>query len=162
MIVELKKYFLGQEETLKYELDLSGLELDGVKPFCAPVHVLAKFRGFAGSALLNAHLVYEIEMPCDRCAEMTRTHWEKDFSHVLVRELGNEEDDSDYLVVPEERIDLDELFREDILLELPTKYLCSPSCRGICPKCGKNLNQGDCGCKAEEIDPRLKVLQELL
>lgn len=162
MTVDLKKYFLGQEDTLKYELDLSGLELDGVKPFCAPVKGEARFKSFAGSVLLDAHLAYQVAMPCDRCGEMTVTDWEKEFSHVLVRELGNEQDDDDYIVVPEERLDLDELLREDILLELPSKYLCSPDCKGLCSRCGANLNLGDCGCDRKEIDPRLEILKDLL
>lgn len=164
MNLELKKYFAGQHDTFRCALDLSGLELDGVKPFCAPVTVQARFRSFAGSVLLDAHLVYQVVMPCDRCGELTKTDWEKDFSHVLVRALGNEQDDDgdEYVVVPEERLDLDELLREDILLELPSKYLCSPDCRGLCPRCGANLNLGDCGCDRREIDPRLEVLKDLL
>ena len=147
MIVDLKRFFLGQSDTMEYALDLSGVELGGVKPFCAPVRVKASFKGNAGSVLLDTELLYTTVMPCDRCGEVTSREWNRRFSHVLVSELNE---------------DLDELLREDILLDLPSKYLCSPDCKGLCPKCGKNLNEGDCGCDRKEIDPRLEVLKSLL
>lgn len=162
MIIELKKYLLGECEACEYSLDLTGLELDGVKPFCAPVTGQISLKGYAGSVLLDAHLKYTTEMPCDRCGEMSKKQWEIDFSHTLVTALSDEEDNDEYIVVPDGRLDLDELLREDILLELPTKYLCSEDCKGLCTKCGKNLNEGDCGCDRREIDPRLEILKSLL
>lgn len=162
MNLELKKYFADQHDAFRCALDLSGLELDGVKPFCAPVKVSVRLRGLAGSVLLNAHLLYTVTMPCDRCCETVSRECARDFSHVLVRELSDEQDSDAYIAVPEERLDLDELLREDILLDMPVKFLCSPDCRGLCPRCGKNLNEGDCGCDRRETDPRLAVLKELL
>ena len=57
-------------------------------------------------------------------------------------------------------MDLDELVRADLLLELPTKVLCREDCKGLCPKCGKDLNFGPCDCK-KEIDPRWQALSDL-
>lgn len=59
-------------------------------------------------------------------------------------------------------IDLGPLVREVSLLSLPTKVLCQPDCLGLCQECGANLNEGDCGCADEAIDPRLAALQQLL
>ena len=59
-------------------------------------------------------------------------------------------------------IDLGPLVRELSLLSLPTKVLCREDCLGLCQECGANLNDGDCGCDAEAIDPRLAALQQLL
>ncbi len=170
MIIDLKKYFQSgrlqdaeeQCDVVEYDLNLTGLELDGVKPFCAPVKVSARFRGFAGSVLLDARLLYTVTMPCDRCCETVTREYEKHFSHTLVRELSGEQDDDAYVVTPDERLDLDCLLREDILLDMPSKFLCSPDCKGICPKCGKNLNEGPCGCDLRETDPRLAILKDLL
>ncbi|MGQ9512551.1 YceD family protein [Thermodesulfitimonas sp.] len=70
---------------------------------------------------------------------------------------------------PEEEIPLatDELdftdqVIESLLLALPMKPLCREDCRGLCPRCGKDLNEGPCGCPADEGDPRLVVLKKLL
>ena len=49
----------------------------------------------------------------------------------------------------------------DLVLELPLRYLCKPDCKGLCCRCGKNLNDGPCGCQ-KEIDPRLAALRQLL
>lgn len=59
-------------------------------------------------------------------------------------------------------VDLAPLIRELILLETPTKPLCRADCQGLCQQCGANLNEGDCGCVEETLDPRLAVLQQLL
>ena len=56
---------------------------------------------------------------------------------------------------------LDEVVVTDLLLALPTKHLCREDCRGLCPHCGKNLNEGECGCRPD-VDPRLAVLEQLL
>ncbi len=163
-MIDLKKYFLSEDssDVLNFELDLSGLELDGVKPFCAPVSVRAEIRSFAGSAQLSAHVRYTLVKPCDRCLKLVSRDYDRNFDHMLVRELSDEQDDDAYVVVPDEQLDLDRLLEEDILLDMPLKFLCSENCKGLCPKCGKDLNEGDCGCDRREIDPRLAALQALL
>ena len=97
-----------------------------------------------------------------RCFETTTRHFAPTFTHTLVRELSGDGDDEDYVVVPEERLDLDQLLTEDILLDMPSKFLCRPDCKGICPVCGKNRNLEECSCEQREIDPRLAALQSLL
>jgi len=78
----------------------------------------------------------------------------------LPREMEVPEED-EYLI-EEETIDLNVLVNDAVILNLPIKHLCSPGCRGLCPHCGSNLNLGDCGCRVEDIDPRLEVLRKLL
>lgn len=164
MVIDLKKYFLSDDlsDTVECDLDLSQVEVNGVKPFPEPVKVRAVFHSFAGSVDLEAHLHYTVVMPCDRCNEETAQEKIVRFSHTLVRELNEEEDDDDYILVPGERLDLDELLTEDVLLEMPSKFLCSPDCKGLCPSCGANLNLGDCSCEKEQTDPRLEILKKLL
>jgi uncharacterized protein len=52
--------------------------------------------------------------------------------------------------------------RELALLDVPMRPLCRPDCQGLCMNCGQNLNEGDCGCEEEEIDPRLEALRKFL
>lgn len=61
-----------------------------------------------------------------------------------------------------DRIDLLALIKENILLSLPVQPLCREECRGLCPRCGVNLNEASCNCHKEEIDPRLALLKKLL
>lgn len=59
-------------------------------------------------------------------------------------------------------IDLSPLVRELSLLEVPTQSLCQPNCQGLCMECGANLNEGDCGCEEEDINPKMAVLKKIL
>ena len=57
---------------------------------------------------------------------------------------------------------MDEQLREQMEIEFPIRFLCKDDCLGLCSKCGKNLNEGECSCEKKEIDPRLLPLQKLL
>ena len=163
MTIDLRKYYLGSSDELEWDLELSGMELGGVKPFCAPVKVRGQLKGSPDSVELSGTAVYTMTMPCDRCFELSTQERELSFFHVLVRALSDEEDDNgEFVVVPDDQLDLDQLLTEDILLDVPSKFLCSPGCKGLCPTCGKNLNQGPCGCERDTVDPRLAVLKDLL
>jgi uncharacterized protein len=59
-------------------------------------------------------------------------------------------------------LDLTPLVREDMLLSIPLQKLCRPNCKGLCPQCGQNWNEGPCDCADDAGDPRLAVLKELL
>ena len=139
--------------------DLSDTEIGSVHPFVSPVAFSGTVKPFAGEAQMEATVSFTFEVPCDRCTEIIRREFRYEFSHMLVRKL-NQEDNDDYIVVEDEKIDVEALLRDDILLELPTKFLCKPDCKGLCSQCGQNLNLGDCGCNQRRIDPRLEVLQQ--
>jgi uncharacterized metal-binding protein YceD (DUF177 family) len=64
--------------------------------------------------------------------------------------------------VVEDTVDVQPMVNEAVLLEEPLRVLCRPDCAGICPTCGKDLNEGPCACAAEEIDPRFAQLKRLL
>ena len=60
-----------------------------------------------------------------------------------------------------DRIDLREGLQEQLVMALPVKALCRPDCRGICPRCGADLNRNACKCTESPVDPRLAVLKKL-
>ncbi len=163
MILDLKKFFSGEAERFPfaYEMDLSDMEWSGQHPFVSPVTVEGSVFSGAGEAVLEAEASFEFSMPCDRCMEIIREQRVSRFSHVLVPRLENEENDA-YICVEGDSLDLDELLRTDILLEIPSKFLCREDCKGLCPSCGKNLNNGPCGCNLHQVDPRLEALRKLI
>ena len=163
MLLELKSVFLNEGEvlTLAYEMDMSAIDFNGVKPFVTPVRVDVKAENRAGAVRLNADVMFDFCYPCDRCAVETITAYNYSFQHMLVLSLNDDSND-EYIMVQDYKLDLDELLRDDILLELPTKFLCKPDCRGMCPKCGKNLNEGVCDCVTRQVDPRLEILKKLI
>jgi len=75
-------------------------------------------------------------------------------------ELGPEELDVSFLEGAQ--INVAGLVRENVLLALPVKPLCHEGCRGLCPQCGKNLNEGPCPCSSARLDPRWRELESLL
>lgn len=73
------------------------------------------------------------------------------------------DDDTEIHVLPESarKIDLSADALDALMLGLPAKFLCKTSCQGLCDQCGANLNEGDCGCSKDEIDPRWEALRGL-
>ena len=163
MLLNLKKVFLNEGEILnaEYDLDLRDLDFNGGAPFKTPVRVEAKAENRAGVVDLAVTAKFDYTAPCDRCGEETITSFVRSFNHTVVQSLVGE-NESDYIEAPDFTVDLDAPVTADILLDLPSKHLCREDCKGLCPKCGKNLNEGECGCDLREIDPRLEILKSLL
>ena len=164
MIIDLLRFFSGEAKPidLDYSFNLENEEIDGIFPFVSPITVKGTLRPFSGSAVLEVSIEYEFSKPCDRCAEETVKNFRQEVSHTVVPELNNEEDDDSFIQVVNGSLDLDELIYSDIILEMPSKYICSESCKGLCPTCGANLNKGDCDCGKTKIDPRMEILKQLL
>ena len=162
MILDLEPIFNneGMVKEFSYELDLSEQELSGVKPFSTPVRVSGSVGNHTGVVELSAKAEFVLDMNCDRCAKPIKLALTADIFHTLVTSLNDEAND-ELLLVNELRFDLDPLVTEDIFLELPSKFLCKEDCKGVCPKCGKDLNTDSCSCE-KEIDPRLTALKQLL
>lgn len=162
MIIELESIFNndGSSYEFDYELSLSHIGVSGVNPLKSPVKVKGMVKNNTGIVTLKANVELIYSASCDRCAEETEKTYNYDFSHNLIASLSNEDND-DFLVVSDMRLNLDELIEEDVNLELPTKFLCSEECKGVCVMCGKNLNKDQCDCK-KPIDPRLEGLLQFL
>ena len=163
MLFELKSVFMNDGETKKcsYELDITKLDVDGIFPFTTPVTVNAEAQNRASLVTLTLSCKYGFCRPCDRCGTPVEDETEVSFSHPLVQELVDERND-DYIETPDFTLELDEVVISDIILHYPQKYLCKDDCRGLCPKCGKNLNEGDCGCDRTQVDSRLEILKQLM
>ena len=163
MVLDLRPLFAGEKDCLPIDgtLDFSSLIFGGTQPFRHPVRVTGQVTATAGLVMLEAVAAYTFEGACDRCAAPVTRPEQVPLRHVLVTSLNGEADD-DLVVVSDERLRLDELVQEDLLLALPSKILCRPDCRGLCPQCGCNLNAGLCGCRTQTVDPRLALLQQCL
>ncbi len=116
----------------------------------------------AGYLELKADFHLKARVLCARCAVPFDT--ELDFSVVMpvATSLEKEDDEADYILAPEGQLDLDEFCRTAAVLNLPLRYLCREDCKGLCPDCGTDLNNGTCSCAAKKIDPRMAKLKELL
>jgi uncharacterized protein len=108
-------------------------------------------------------------LPCARCLEPVEAplvfRVEETFVPTIDimtgRPLAVEEEDRALWIDERHILDLEEILRQDALLAAPVHPLCRADCRGLCPTCGKNLNEGPCDCRPEP-DPRWSALLGLL
>lgn len=163
MVLDLKCVFgnNGASLSVEHTLDMSDTDFFGTRPLKTPVVTRGRVFNSAGVVTLSVDICYEFTAPCDRCGKEVSREFKIPFERSLAVSIEAEESDT-IIAVPDMKLDLDELVFSEVYVDLPTKHLCSEDCRGICPKCGKNLNDGDCGCPKKEIDPRLSKLAELL
>lgn len=165
MLLDLEKVFANDDEILPFActMDFSKVEVGGSRPFVSPVSAEGQVKSFADAAEFSAQVTFTLSIPCDRCAELVEKQISYRFSHMLVQRLNDEENDNDsFILVQDKKLDLDTLLYDDILLELPSKFLCRPDCKGLCGACGANLNVKSCDCNKSQVDPRLEVLKNLI
>jgi DUF177 domain-containing protein len=116
---------------------------------------------------LVGNLKATVEIDCDRCLKPSTMPVDQSFDLLYLppaktseeKELGD--DDLSIAFYQDETIDIDDLVREQVELALPMARLCGEACRGLCPECGANLNEGDCFCSDKQVDPRWSALKEL-
>lgn len=163
MIIDLKKIFVndGSSLPIEYALDLSTVEYQGTFPLKKPISICGTVSNKAGLVRLSASISFEYEAGCDRCGLPTARLHTVTVDKSLAASIEGEESET-ILLVPDMKLDLDDLVYSEAVVSLPMKHLCNEDCKGICCKCGKNLNDGKCDCPEKEIDPRLSVLAELL
>lgn len=163
MNYSLRPLFMGDVSVVpvEAEMDLSDLEVQGIKPFAQPVRVTGAVEYVDGVVTLHADVRYRFDGVCDRCADSFQRDVTLPLNHILVTSL-NDESNEDFVLLKDFQLPLDELVTTDLLLSLPMKSLCREDCCGLCPQCGRNLNEGLCGCRQETVDPRLAALQDLL
>lgn len=163
MIIDLKKIFVNENSSLAldYALDMSDMEFSGQFPLKKPVNLKGTVSNKASLVRLEAEISYEFDAPCDRCGVDTQHQHTVKIEKSLASAIEGEESDT-IITVPDMKLDLDEFIYSETVMSLPMKHLCKEDCKGICSKCGKNLNDGKCDCPEKEIDPRLAALAELL
>ena len=162
MLLNVKKIINAPGERLdfSFEMDLSDVELGGLYPIQKPVVVTGDVRNIAGMLLLQFTAETVLSSVCDRCMKAFSNPKTVTYQCMLAEEVQDEEND-DIILLENDELDLGDLARTEFILEMDTKTLCSEDCKGLCPKCGADLNQGQCSCKPD-ADPRLAVLAKLL
>ncbi len=113
--------------------------------------------------LLTGTMELDLEIPCDRCLQPVRTMVHVPMEYELVSpeatEQSEDADEQSFMVGYE--FDVDAFMESEISFNMPTKILCKPDCKGICKVCGKNLNEGDCGCDQFVPDPRMAAIKDI-
>jgi uncharacterized protein len=133
-----------------------------------PVNVVLSYYRAGTELFFRGELTAATVASCARCAEDFIAPSGRSFRYVLApRSIGDESkgdlrvEDLEFSLYEGDEVNLTPLIREQMLLALPTRPLCREDCRGLCPRCGANLNDGDCGCVLENADARLSVLRSI-
>ncbi len=135
--------------------------------FLSPLKVDISFYRSAEEVFFSGSVEGDLQGLCIRCLEEYPLHLFREFSfvlapqRVLAREVELTPDDLALSFYEGEEIDLSPLIREQVILALPSHPLCQEGCRGLCPRCGINLNLEQCECREEWRDPRLAALAAL-
>ena len=152
----------GASVPFSVSIDLSDLLYGESHPVSEPVLAEGVVRNTAGVLVMTGSLHTTIHGVCDRCASDFDKFVEFPLDVVLVTELSNEENEDEWVFPLEgDSADLEDIVRTVFVLNLDSKLLCKEDCKGICCRCGKNLNDGPCSCQ-KELDPRFAALKQLL
>ena len=152
----------GQSIPFSVSVDLSDLCYGVSYPVSEPVLAQGTVKNTAGVLMMEGQVRTTIHGICDRCAGSFDREVTFPIDVVLVTELANEENEDEWVFPLEgDSADLDDIVRTVFVLSLDSKLLCREDCKGICQRCGKNLNDGPCNCQ-KELDPRFAALKQLL
>ncbi len=161
MVLDLRSLFVNDNESrpIDCRFDMSDVDFYGETPLKVPVLVSGKAFSRAGIVTLSVMCDCEYSAPCDRCGADTVKHYMVPIERVLVAKLENGEND-EIILLEDFKLDLEELIFTEVVLAMPRKHLCNEDCLGLCQECGKNLNNGPCGCATKTVDPRLAALSK--
>ena len=173
MKLDLRALLAGECRTVPVQFELA-METDSHDHFSgltdirfdSPVSVVGTITNTAGYIRMLLNLSVRYTATCARCLEDVPGSFSFDVERTVIPSRMKDdftEDRIDELVIVEDGfLDVDELLLEVLELSLPFRFLCREDCRGLCDRCGKNLNHGNCGCVRKEVDPRLEPLRKLL
>ena len=163
MILDLKRIFATDNSVLEinHSLDMSDVDFYGNYPLKNPIKITGFVSNKASVVSLKLTIEYVFAAPCDRCGIFAQHNHTVNVDKMLATAIERQESDT-IITVPDMKLDVDEFVYSEVILDLPSKHLCNEDCKGICFKCGKNLNEGECDCETREVDPRLAKLMELL
>ena len=150
----------GRQVSFRCELDRERLAFPDLEEFHGPVTAQGTVRNTAGILELNADVLADMTVRCDRCGTPFEKRLAPHFSATLQAD-AEDSDSENVFPLDGDGVDVSDVAETCFILDLDQKFLCRDDCKGLCPTCGKNLNDGPCDCK-KEIDPRMAALGQLL
>jgi uncharacterized protein len=174
----MRKYFIDLKDLAREKISFEASFEPGVVDFgsevvrqAGPLDWSASAERAGNEIRIVGSLNTAVELPCSRCLESARIAIGKPFD-LFFRQRDEGMFDEDEEIELSERdtrtafftgtqLAITDVLREQILLALPMKALCTVDCKGLCPQCGTNLNSGSCNCPKEDFNPRMDTLLEI-
>jgi len=132
--------------------------------FAGPVELSLDVQDAGTGVVARGTVGAEVEQHCRRCLQPVRTPVEEELTLYYrdgLTELEAQAEEVYPMPARGEMLDLSAAIRENLLLSVPQFALCDENCRGLCPRCGTNLNQFSCDCVVEDEEPRWAALRRL-
>lgn len=166
MLINLTDYFKNTEkaDALDVEFNSESIDLGYIK---YPVTSSGIYRfeitnNKDGKVKILVKGFSTVLMPCDRCLLEVERKVSVDSEFVLDEPSSYEENEEEAeAFLNGYELDSDLLIHNELTMGLPMKVLCKDDCKGLCPVCGRNRNEGDCGCDTFVPDPRMAAIQDI-
>lgn len=150
---------IGGKIEISGEVLLPEEEFSGVS-FTSPAKLSGNITNNGETLILSAHLNCRASAECARCLKDIEVIFDFDISEMLAQKSFD--GDEDIYIFENESVDLTEIVVNNLLINISGKYLCSEDCKGLCPKCGTDLNVSECSCDTAVIDPRWAALADIM
>ncbi|MBQ3444685.1 MAG: DUF177 domain-containing protein [Selenomonadaceae bacterium] len=139
----------GDKAPFKFSGTTQKLFDEDLEDFTGEIKIVGEVEDAGRCYVVRGRIECTKSFTCDRClAQATENQ---------IHEFDEELDKAEAI---DEVLDVTELLRDILLAAQPMKNLCKADCKGLCPVCGANLNEGECGCKRFIVDPRLAALED--
>lgn len=156
----------GKAETYSVNIDMDTLDMNGNHyAFIEKAPVTLTIANTGNRMIsMEGNIKTVVNIPCDRCLEDVPVTFDIDVCKEIDFKSTDEEriqalDETSY--IDHSELDIDMLVYNEIFVHFPMKTLCREDCKGLCLKCGHNLNKGECGCDRESLDPRMSAIRDI-
>ena len=163
MQLDLRELIVNPAVRLPFRLELEEDRLDfpAVRGYLSPPLAEGIVTSEAGVLHMRGSITADMLCTCDRCGQEFESTKVTDVDVILVEDGDNDNEDPDVFPLLGTEVDAQDVLSTCLILDMETRFLCREDCKGLCARCGRNLNLGPCGC-GKEIDPRFAVLEQLL
>ena len=155
----------GAKKEIDSYVDLTGASFLGESyVFDEPLAVKGEVYNNGQTLTLDVNVSGRMRTQCARCLKDIDADVDFDIEEFLARSDSGagENEEEDIILFDGHEVEIDAIVRDHFLMELPGRFLCSDGCKGLCPVCGHDLNESDCGCDREVIDPRWQALADIM
>jgi len=157
-MLDLKKLLEGAVPSVDFSLSLDDCEFtdDSISGTASANGVITNHSGVI---VLKGELLPDLNVSCARCGKSFKYNATIPLNAKITDKLAND-DEEEFVLLVDHQLDIEELVRTALILELPSRFLCKEDCKGLCPVCGCDLNEKQCSCNKKERDPRWDVLKD--
>ena len=157
-MLDLKKLLDGSVDSVEFDLSVSDCEFTD-ENLSGSAKATGKVTNHSGLILLTGEIIPSVKAECARCGKEIAYGTPISLNAKITDKLAND-DEEEFILLTDFAIDIEDLVRSTLILEMPSRFLCKEDCLGLCVKCGCDLNEKQCNCETKDRDPRWDVLKD--